>query len=193
MNLLLQIMEEGKLTDSMGRKIDFKNTIIVMTSNLGADLIRKSTEVGFGAPEGVLDYKAMQEKIQGAVKKHFKPEFLNRLDNFIIFKTLDKESLKRIVDLEFKILQKRLFKKGINIFLDEKAKDFLVEKGYQPEMGVRPLKRAIEQFLEDPLAEKLLIQPDKKVDYQISAKKDEIIFVEKEQTKPQEKKDLAKI
>ena len=82
---------------------------------------------------------------------------------------------------------------AVREFLDEKAKDFLVEKGYQPEMGVRPLKRAIEQFLEDPLAEKLLIQPDKKVDYQISAKKDEIIFVEKEQTKPQEKKDLAKI
>ncbi len=192
MNLLLQIMEEGKLTDSMGRKVDFKNTIVIMTSNLGADLIRKSTEVGFGAADGVLDYKSMQEKIQGAVKKHFKPEFLNRLDNLIIFKTLDKTSLKDVVDLEFKKLQKRLEKKGINITMDDKAKDFLVEKGYQPEMGARPLKRTIEQYLEDPLAEKLLMNPDKKVDFIISAKKDEIVFIEKEQAKIEQKKDLAK-
>jgi len=146
MNLLLQIMEEGKLTDSMGRKIDFKNAIVIMTSNLGADLIRKSTEVGFGAADNILDYKAMQSKIQGAVKKHFKPEFLNRLDNFIIFKTLDKNSLKSIVELEFKKLQERLDKKDITISLDDKAKQLLVEKGYQPEMGARPLKRTMEQY-----------------------------------------------
>lgn len=192
MNLLLQIMEEGKLTDSMGRKVDFKNTIVIMTSNLGADLIRKSTEVGFGASDGVLDYKVMQEKIQGAVKKHFKPEFLNRLDNLIIFKTLDKSILKNVVDLEFNKLQKRLLKKGINITMDDKAKEFLVEKGYQPEMGARPLKRTIEQYLEDPLAEKLLMNPSKKVDYLISIKKDEITFLEKEQEKIVEKENLAK-
>ncbi|KKL93135.1 hypothetical protein LCGC14_1877710, partial [marine sediment metagenome] len=128
MNLLLQIMEEGKLTDSMGRKIDFKNTIIIMTSNLGADLIRKSTEVGFGAQDNLLDYKTIQNKIQGAVKKHFKPEFLNRLDNCVIFKTLDKKALKDVVDLEFKKLQERLNKKGISISLDDKAKAFLVDR-----------------------------------------------------------------
>jgi len=195
MNLLLQIMEEGKLTDSMGRKVDFKNTIVIMTSNLGADLIRKSTEVGFGAADGVLDYKSMQEKIQGAVKKHFKPEFLNRLDNLIIFKTLDKSILKIVIELEFKKLQTRLMKKDINLSIDEKAKDFLVEKGYQPEMGARPLRRTIEQYLEDPLAEKLLMNPDKKVDYIISAKKEEITFLEKEKeqkNKEKENKDLAK-
>lgn len=191
MNLLLQIMEEGKLTDSMGRKVDFKNTIIIMTSNLGADLIRKSTEVGFGAADGIMDYKSMQEKIQGAVKKYFKPEFLNRLDNLVIFKTLDKTALKDVVDLEFKKLQKRLERKNIQITLDDKAKDFLVEKGYQPEMGARPLKRTIEQYLEDPLAEKLLMNPDKKVDYLISVKKDEIVFLEKEKKKT-EKQELAK-
>jgi ATP-dependent Clp protease ATP-binding subunit ClpC len=192
MNLLLQIMEEGKLTDSMGRKVDFKNTIIIMTSNLGADLIRKSTEVGFGAADGILDYKAMQDKIQGAVKKHFKPEFLNRLDNLIIFKTLDKEALKDIVKLEFKKLQQRLIRKGIDISLKEEAEKLLVEKGYQPEMGVRPLKRTMEHHVEDPLAEKLLMNPDKKVNYIISANKDEIIFLEEEK-KQEEKKDLAKI
>ncbi|NGX35735.1 MAG: hypothetical protein K1000chlam1_00568, partial [Candidatus Anoxychlamydiales bacterium] len=192
MNLLLQIMEEGKLTDSMGRKIDFKNTIIIMTSNLGADLIRKSTEMGFGAPDNLLDYKTMQTKIEGAVKKHFKPEFLNRLDNFIIFKTLDKESLKLIVDLEFKKLQDRVNKKGIIITLDEKAKVFLVDKGYQPEMGARPLKRTLEQYLEDPLAEKLLLNPDKKVDYKISADKEKIVFDEIEKTQD-DKEDLAKV
>ena len=108
MNLLLQILEEGRLTDSVGRKIDFRNTIIIMTSNLGADLIRKSTEVGFGAKESVMDYKSMQEKIEASVKKHFKPEFLNRLDGLVIFRTLDKASLRRVVDLEFGKLKKRL-------------------------------------------------------------------------------------
>ncbi|MBN2479209.1 MAG: ATP-dependent Clp protease ATP-binding subunit [Parachlamydiales bacterium] len=187
MNLLLQIMEEGKLTDSMGRKIDFKNTIIIMTSNLGADLIRKSTEVGFAANENLIDYKIMQTKIEGAVKKHFKPEFLNRLDGCVIFKTLDKEVLKRVVELEFIKLQNRLNKKGIEITLDDKAKTFLVEKGFEPSMGARPLKRTIEQYLEDPLAEKLLLNPDKKFNYNVSADKDIITFEEKEQDQEQEK------
>ena len=189
MNLLLQIMEEGKITDSMGRKIDFKNTIIIMTSNLGADLIRKSTEVGFGAQDNLLDYKTIQTKIQGAVKKHFKPEFLNRLDNCIIFRTLDKKALKDVVDLEFKKLQDRLSKKGISITLDDAAKAFLVEKGYQPEMGARPLKRTIEQYLEDPLAEKLLLNPDKKVNYFVSADKDVITFKEEEKEKDKDKEE----
>ena len=105
MNLLLQILEEGRLTDSFGRKIDFRNTIIIMTSNLGADLIRKSTEVGFGAKESMLDYKAMQEKIEGSVKKHFKPEFINRLDGIVIFRPLDKAALRQVIDLEFKKLK----------------------------------------------------------------------------------------
>src|SRR5277367_2676046 len=98
MNILLQILEEGRLTDSFGRKIDFRNTIVIMTSNLGADLIRKSTEMGFAALEGVPDYKAMQEKIDGAVKKNFKPEFINRLDGTIIFKPLDKQHLMLVIE-----------------------------------------------------------------------------------------------
>ena len=178
MNLLLQILEEGRLTDSVGRKIDFRNTIIIMTSNLGADLIRKSSEVGFGAKESIMDYKTMQEKIEGSVKKHFKPEFINRLDGLVIFRTLSKEALRQVVDLEFKKLKDRLAKKKIEVSLDDAARDFLVEKGYMPEMGARPLRRVIEQYLEDPLAEKLLFQPNLEKKYVISVKDGAIQFLD---------------
>ncbi|HSX10655.1 MAG TPA: ATP-dependent Clp protease ATP-binding subunit [Chlamydiales bacterium] len=180
MNLLLQILEEGRLTDSVGRKIDFRNTIIIMTSNLGADLIRKSTEVGFGVKENVMDYKLMQEKIEGAVKKHFKPEFINRLDGLVIFKTLDKTALRSVIDLEFNKLKHRLEKKNIHVTIDNAARDLLVEKGYLPEMGARPLRRVIEQFLEDPLSEKLLQHPNLEKKYLISAKDSQIVFIDQE-------------
>jgi ATP-dependent Clp protease ATP-binding subunit ClpC len=180
MNLLLQILEEGRLTDSVGRKIDFRNTIVIMTSNLGADLIRKSTEVGFQAKENLMDYKIMQEKIEGSVKKHFKPEFINRLDGLVIFKTLDKPSLRHVIDLEFKKLKDRLAKKKITVTLDDAARIFLVEKGYMPEMGARPLRRVIEQYLEDPLAEKLLHDPDAEKHYLVTTKDGQITFVDQD-------------
>lgn len=160
MDLLLQILEEGRLTDSFGRKVDFRNTIIIMTSNLGADLIKKSSEVGFGAAEGALDYEHIKEKILAAVKKHFKPEFLNRLNDVVIFQPLNKAGLLKVIDIELNKLLTRLQRREVFISLDDKAKEFLVEKGFQPEMGARPLRRTIEQFLEDPLAEKLLLHPD---------------------------------
>jgi len=180
MNLLLQILEEGRLTDSFGRKIDFRNTIIIMTSNLGADLIRRSTEVGFAATEGMIDYKSMQEKIDSSVKKAFKPEFLNRLDGIVIFKPLDKTNLLQVIDLEVKKVKKRLERKHIKISLDQKAKDFLVTKGFQPEMGARPLRRVIEQYLEDPLAERLLLHPDKGGDLSVTSEDDKLIFSDQE-------------
>jgi ATP-dependent Clp protease ATP-binding subunit ClpC len=180
MNLLLQILEEGRLTDSFGRKIDFRNTIIIMTSNLGADLIRRSTEVGFGAQEGILDYKSMQEKIDSAVKKQFKPEFINRLDGIIIFRPLDRTHLIQVIDLELKKLRARLERKHITITLDQKAKDLLVAKGFQPEMGARPLRRVIEQYLEDPLAEKLLLNPDKPGSWLVSVEDEKFIFTDQE-------------
>ncbi|HSX13082.1 MAG TPA: ATP-dependent Clp protease ATP-binding subunit [Chlamydiales bacterium] len=183
MNLLLQILEEGRLTDSVGRKIDFRNTIIVMTSNLGADLIRKSTEVGFQAKENSIDFKVMQEKIEGAVKKHFKPEFINRLDGLVIFHTLDKAALAQVVDLELKKLSSRLTKKGIHVKLDDAARNFLVDKGYLPEMGARPLRRVIEQNLEDPLAEKLLQHPNVEKNYQITVKDGQIAFIDQDPEK----------
>lgn len=160
MDLLLQILEEGRLTDSFGRRVDFRNTIVIMTSNLGADLIRKSSEVGFGAKEEVLDYDVIKDKIEGAIKKHFKPEFINRLDDTVIFRPLDREYLKQIIELEVTKVQKRLEKKQISLELDEAAKDYLVDQGFQPEMGARPLRRVIERYLEDPLAEKVLLHPD---------------------------------
>ncbi len=156
MHILLQILEEGRLTDSIGRKIDFKNTIIIMTSNLGADLIQKSAEVGFAAKEGMLDTVGMEKKINEAIRKAFKPEFLNRIDEVAIFNPLDKAHLLEVIELEVSKVQSRIARKNMTLELDEKAKNFLVEKGFQPEMGARPLRRVIEQYLEDPLAEMLL-------------------------------------
>jgi len=190
MNLLLQILEEGRLTDSFGRKIDFRNTIVIMTSNLGADLIRRSSEVGFSATEGMIDYKAMQEKIEGAVKKGFKPEFINRLDGVVIFKPLDKAHLLEVIELEVTKVQKRLARKQIKICLDQKAKDFLVTKGFQPEMGARPLRRVIEQYLEDPLAERLLLNPDKGGDLSVTAENDKLIFADREDS-PSDEENLV--
>lgn len=178
MNLLLQVLEEGRLTDSFGRKIDFRNTIIIMTSNLGADLIRKTSEVGFGATEGMPDYQAMQAKINEAVKKGFKPEFINRMDGVVIFRPLDKERLLAVIDLEVKKVMTRLERKNIFLKLDQKAKDLLVFKGFQPEMGARPMRRIIEQYLEDPLAEKLLLNPGKGGSWLVTAENDKIVFID---------------
>ncbi len=193
MNLLLQILEEGRLTDSVGRRIDFKNTIIIMTSNLGADLIRKTTEVGFQAQEHALDYKTMQTKIEGSVKKHFKPEFINRLDGLVVFRALDKPSLSHVVDIEFQKLKKRLDKKNIKVTIDDAARDFLVEKGYVPEMGARPLRRVIEQYLEDPLAEKLLHHPGEEKEYMATVKEGTITFIEPPKKEPSEPEALAEM
>jgi len=178
MNILLQILEEGHLTDSFSRKIDFRNTIIILTSNLGSDLIRRSTEMGFNVSEGMIDYKDMEGKIDKAMKKHFKPEFLNRLDGTVIFRALTRESLTKVIDLEVEKLKKRLVKKNIHITLDEKAKALIIERGYVPEMGARPLRRTVEQLLEDPLSEKLLLDPHSARDYQITASSAGLEFIE---------------
>jgi ATP-dependent Clp protease ATP-binding subunit ClpC len=191
MNLLLQILEEGRLTDSFGRKIDFRNTIVIMTSNLGAELIRRSTEVGFGAQEGILDDKKMKEAIDGAVKKHFKPEFMNRLDGVVIFKPLDRSHLLQVIDLEVEKVRTRLARKQIFLSLDNAAKEFLVAKGFQPEMGARPLRRVIEQYLEDPLAERLLLNPDKGANIATSVEGDKLTFTDKEAIVPVKEPALA--
>ena len=180
MNILLQILEEGRLTDSLGRKIDFRNTIIVMTSNLGSDLIRKSTEVGFGVNNDNIDYDVMKDKIDKAVKKHFKPEFLNRLDGVVIFRAFDKTHLIEVIDLEVAKLQKRLARKNIFLHLTDETKNFLVTQGYMPEMGARPLRRAVEQHLEDPLAEMLLKNPDLAARYDVVLKDQKLAFETKE-------------
>ncbi|MGD7652517.1 MAG: ATP-dependent Clp protease ATP-binding subunit [Verrucomicrobiales bacterium] len=157
MNLLLQVLEEGTVTDSQGRKIDFRNTIIIMTSNVGAASIKRQTSLGFGAmTEDDADQEGIKEKIMEASKKHFKPEFLNRLDDLVVFHMLEKKDLNQIVDLEVAKLVKRLKEKEIVLTLSDDARDFLSEKGYDPAYGARPMRRAVERFLEDPLAEALL-------------------------------------
>jgi ATP-dependent Clp protease ATP-binding subunit ClpC len=156
MHLLLQILEDGKITDSLGRKIDFRNTIIIMTSNVGAELLKKQTVMGFGAPIEGHDYESMRDKILDETKRVFKPEFLNRLDEIIVFHSLAKEHLLRIVDLEADKVLTRIKAKDVHIDLQQSAKEFLIEKGYDPQYGARPMRRAVERFLEDPLAEELL-------------------------------------
>lgn len=177
-DLLLQILEEGKLTDAFGRKVDFRNTIVIMTSNLGADLIKKSTEIGFAAREGMPDYSTIREKIEGAMKKHFKPEFLNRLTDFVIFQPLGTEALGSIIDIELNKLQTRLAKKHVSIQISQQAKDFLVQKGFEPAMGARPLNRAIEQLVEDPLSEMLLRKLDQPWSCSIDVEGDKLTFKE---------------
>ncbi len=157
MNLLLQILEEGMVTDSFGRKIDFRNTIIILTSNVGASTIKRQTSLGFGAMNADdADFDSMKGKIMEESSKYFRPEFLNRLDELVVFHMLEKKNLDSIVDLECEKLFKRLEDKDIALKLDKSARDLIVEKGYDPKYGARPMRRAVERFMEDPLAEALL-------------------------------------
>jgi ATP-dependent Clp protease ATP-binding subunit ClpC len=156
MHLLLQILEEGKITDSLGQKIDFRNTIIIMTSNVGAELIKRQTALGFGAIAGHGSYEAMRDKILDESKRVFKPEFLNRLDDMIVFHQLERNDLVKIVDLEVAKVVERVRAKHIKVHLDPTAVEFLIDKGYDPTYGARPMRRAVEKYLEDPLAEELL-------------------------------------
>jgi ATP-dependent Clp protease ATP-binding subunit ClpC len=177
MHLLLQILEEGKITDSLGRKIDFRNTIIIMTSNVGAELIKRQTTMGFGAPSDDGDYDTMRDKILEETKRVFKPEFLNRLDEIIVFHSLGKPDLMRIVDLEVGKVKRRLQLKEIEIMLDSAAHEFVIEKGYDPTYGARPMRRAVERYLEDPLAEELLRGSVKAGDLvQVSVDNGKLIF-----------------
>jgi ATP-dependent Clp protease ATP-binding subunit ClpC len=157
MHLLLQILEEGKITDNFGRKIDFRNTIIILTSNVGAESIKRQTSLGFGAiGQDTGDYGSMKDKVLEAAKKNFKPEFINRLDDLIVFRMLEKPELVRIVDLEISKVLGRLVKKRIKLTLDDTAREFLIKEGYDPQYGARPMRRAVEKHIEDPLAEALL-------------------------------------
>src|SRR5438309_2301903 len=177
MHLLLQILEEGKITDSLGRKIDFRNTIIIMTSNVGAELLKKQTTLGFGAPREGHDYDSMREKILDETKRVFKPEFLNRLDEIIVFHSLEKSHLLQIVDLEVEKVKVRLKAKEVEIILDNLAHEFVIEKGYDPNYGARPMRRAVERYLEDPLAEEILRGNVKAgVKVAVSAKDGKLVF-----------------
>jgi len=155
-NLLLQVFEEGRLTDSLGRKIDFRNTIILMTSNVGADMIRKQGSLGFSEQKEEATYEDMKSRLLEEVKKTFKPEFLNRVDETIVFKALSKENLREIVQLEINEVLKRLKDKDISVDISKDAMELFIEKGFDPVYGARPLKRIIQRLLEDPLAEDII-------------------------------------
>jgi ATP-dependent Clp protease ATP-binding subunit ClpC len=155
-NMLLQIMEEGRLTDSFGRQVDFRNTVLILTSNIGADLIKSGQSFGFGKREDVLDYDKLKKQLLGETEKFFRPEFINRLDDVIVFKPLTKDDLYSIIDIELGKIIVRLQSKGLTMSLDQAAKDFLIEKGYNPDFGARPLRRALGTYIEDPLAESIL-------------------------------------
>jgi len=157
MNVLLQVLDEGHITDAQGRKIDFKNTVIIMTSNVGAELIRKETAMGFvSSHDAQASYEKMKDTVLDTLNKEFKPEFLNRVDEKIVFRPLSKEDLESIVDIMINNINVRLEEKGISLKLVKKVKQFLVEKGYDPKLGARPLRRAIEDYIEDPLSEEVL-------------------------------------
>lgn len=154
-NLLLQVFEEGRLTDSLGRKVDFRNTIIIMTSNVGAEMLRKQS-LGFVSQKEDATYVEMRDRLLDEVKKVFKPEFLNRIDDIIVFKSLSRENLVQIVELEVMEVVRRLKEQHIEIELSQEARDLLIEKGFDPTFGARPLKRTIQRYLEDPLAEEII-------------------------------------
>jgi ATP-dependent Clp protease ATP-binding subunit ClpC len=158
-NMLLQIMEEGRLTDNVGRVIDFKNAILIMTTNIGAEQIAGRQEFGLhtlARRNEESTYEGMKSKLKAEMEKNFRPEFLNRVDDVIVFRSLNKNDLKRIIDIELEKVTKRLREKGLTLVLTDEAKELLIDKGTSLEFGARPLRRAIEHYLEDPMAEDLL-------------------------------------
>jgi ATP-dependent Clp protease ATP-binding subunit ClpC len=160
-NMLLQIMEEGHLSDAKGRQVDFRNAIIVMTTNVGAEEIKRQTSLGFQLKhdektEERLSYDEMRKKLTESLKKIFRPEFINRLDSVIVFRALNKDDIRKIVTLELDKVTERLAEHEVTLTATEAALDLLAESGYDPEMGARPLRRVIQQKVEDPLSDALL-------------------------------------
>ena len=176
-NVLLQVLDDGRLTDGQGRTVDFKNTIVIMTSNLGSHIIQEyfmDSRVTIGAKT------TMEDKVMAELKKHFRPEFLNRVDDVIIFQSLDEAELGRIVDIQLDRLSKRLTQQNLTLDVDKSAKALLAKEGYDPQFGARPLKRAIQDHLLDPLATKLLegeFKPGEKI--KVSANDGELVFAKK--------------
>jgi ATP-dependent Clp protease ATP-binding subunit ClpC len=155
-NMLLQVMEEGRLTDSFGRNVDFRNVILIMTTNAGAEAIKNESALGFQKPDEDASYESMKERVNERIERVFRPEFINRVDDIIIFRHLTKEDLKKVIDIELSKVRERLAERGLKLVLTDEAKNFLIRKGSNLDFGARPLRRAIENFVEDPLSEELL-------------------------------------
>ena len=176
-NILLQVLEEGRLTDSFGRKVDFRNTILIMTSNIGAELLRKQGSLGFKSSAEETTYQEMKQKLLDEVKKTFKPEFLNRVDDIVVFKSLVKKDLLKIIEIEISYVAQRLKDQRITFELDKGSKELLIEKGFDPVFGARPLKRTIQRYLEDSLAQDIISQRFKEGSHiKIKRKRDELVF-----------------
>jgi len=155
-SILLQVLDDGILTDSLGRKVDFRNTIIIMTSNVGTRDIKELSSFGFADSKPKDHYDKMKDTVEEAMRKLFNPEFLNRIDDTIVFRNLDKEDIMQIINIEIKDLYKNLEDNKMDLILDQSAKEFLVNKGFDEKFGARPLRRAIQKYIEDPLAEEIL-------------------------------------
>jgi len=184
-NMLLQVFDDGILTDGLGRKVDFKNTVIIMTSNVGTKDIKEGGNIGFNFGKSVDDYDNVKNSIEESVKKLFSPEFINRVDDFIIFRKLAKVDISSIIDIQLKLLVSRLEINQMKLTLTDSAKTFLVDKGFDDKYGARPLKRALQKYIEDDLAEEVLknnLTPGTKVeaDYDEESKKLKFTFSEGE-------------
>ncbi|MGE0709597.1 MAG: ATP-dependent Clp protease ATP-binding subunit [Planctomycetota bacterium] len=182
-NMLLQIMEEGKLTDSFGRAVDFRNVILILTSNIGSDAIMSKAALGFGGGSGDQEYETMKKQVQEALEREFRPEFLNRLDDTVVFRRLNREDLGEIVKLEIRKVARRLEEKELKLTVTDEAVEFLIGKGYHDQFGARPLRRAIEQHLEDPLSEELLrgaFDGKAVIQAEVDPAGDRLVFVAKE-------------
>jgi ATP-dependent Clp protease ATP-binding subunit ClpA len=158
-NILLQVLDNGRLTDGKGRTVNFRNTIIIMTSNVGSEFSREMSRLGFGSVDASGQLAREEEyraKIMEALREHFRPEFLNRIDEIIIFRSLDEKTIGRIVDLQLKQLQEKLKERGIKLLIDASAKKFIIERGFDPEYGARPIKRLIQKVILDSLADKII-------------------------------------
>ena len=155
-NMLLQVMEEGRLTDSFGRNVDFRNVILIMTTNAGAEAIKNESAFGFQKPDGDASYESMKSRVNERIEKVFRPEFINRVDDIIIFHHLTVEDLKEVIDIELAKVRERLAERGLRLELTEEAKKFLIKKGSDTDFGARPLRRALENYIEDPVSEELL-------------------------------------
>jgi ATP-dependent Clp protease ATP-binding subunit ClpC len=155
-SILLQVFDDGRLTDSWGHVVDFRNTVVILTSNIGTKRIGKVSGMGFHLQDEEASYVAMKEKIMVEVKKTFNPEFLNRIDEIIVFRPLSIEAIKTIVDIMMRKVNERLVDKNITIRISEEVRDFLVNKGYDPEYGARPLRRTIQRYIEDTLSQLII-------------------------------------
>jgi ATP-dependent Clp protease ATP-binding subunit ClpC len=155
-NILLQVLDDGILTDSLGRRVDFKNTIVIMTSNIGTRDLKRTGGFGFGTPSAAGEYSSMKSTIEDALKRVFNPEFLNRIDDTIIFHQLEKKHILDIITIQMVELVKRVHGMGLKVELTKQARELLAEKGYDPAFGARPLRRALQRYMEDPIAEEIL-------------------------------------